>query len=134
MIKVNIVILKQVWIFPPGSFIRILYYTANLPCKILIIISQACLILYFHMPYFCTSVFFLPYLLLLLCISEKEISSDLFMIWLIACYYYYRNNSPHNCIFIEVISSVVHKINTLQILLLETCMSLDVSVSTRDKT
>lgn len=41
----------------PCSFLWILDYMANLPSKILLTISQACLILCFHMPYFCTFIF-----------------------------------------------------------------------------
>lgn len=44
----------------PYSFLWILDYMANLPSKILLTISQACLILHFHMPYFCTFIFLLP--------------------------------------------------------------------------
>lgn len=44
--------------FFPDSFIWILDYMANLLSKILLIIRQACLILHFHMPYFCILSFY----------------------------------------------------------------------------
>lgn len=55
------------------------------------------------------------------------------MIWLIGLYCHNKNICSSNHVYTEVMSLVVQEINNLQILLLETFMSLDASVNTRDK-